>query len=864
MGISSIGVDPKVPPVDGNSNTPGTGSPSSRNSSTRASASSTPRSGSSEISSKNVDPALVLGNTSVPLAEISAVAVVVPPSPDDSFKYIHANQIEACTDCRNGVDFVRLRCLGQTPPHQKTDGANPSKRDLLHITTLLDQAHKLRLQPNPNPLANSAGAVAQVAQFISPLTFNNPAQSQDRAMSDLIHQFANNKRSCGGYTILSRTLIVDSQTTKNSDSGLTRKFEVKYTKGGEGGIHSLILTEHAPDFPNGLMKAAAITKALKAIEGADPDVMLSYLGVGRVGIMQVVLDVKAQIERARLTGAQPSPETLLEHLLEEAIKKVEALRGPYVSRKPEQKAAILQVLKGIEAEAKTKGANPAEVKAPEVKVPEVKVPDSPVDDDDAISLLGDQDTQNDVSPAVTHVPLSKVPLKNFGNSCYINSAIKFIHCWLGGQFEVDPARLKYKDGKDIDPFTKLRNELEKIVGKLSAGPHQDTTPKVEASLEELINAMTSDDLAAALGKATGVNNPFKKFGDKSQQSASELVTALTEILGVSNLEASLNMPFDEARHTLIGAAVANHEPPRYLPIRTNPPVELELPRKEMHLIHVKPDEHSSSEEPKELKAWIESYLSNKRENPDPVERNFTHTLSEVDGCQISDEQRQQISAQVRRGGLNLEKSRFRESLSLCLVDAEAPSKLALDLQPYATRSTQQVAGQQPILQKKVFDLNPINLNQEIVLNVLDKSDNTKKDIRYKPTAYVFHRGSTMEYGHYFMVAKEPPEKGGKWVMHNDDDVTELSHDTAKAFTSNAAGTGARPTLVLLQSVDSLGEDKKLVPEQTENARSPGDSLGADSANQSDAQAVNTGGNSGKLSMLKRFKNNMRFSNLRSK
>ncbi|MDH4396534.1 MAG: hypothetical protein QE278_12720 [Limnobacter sp.] len=792
-------------------------------------------------------------------------------------------------------------------------GPQASDRDLHHIATLLNQAHKLK--------GDSSEKSAHITQFLSPLAFNNPLQSKDRAMSNLIgHFITTHGGKLGEYEIIKKELVDGSHTDLLSDSGLTRKFQIQYRK-GSGSVQTVILTEHAPDYRNGQMSTDAITKALNAIGDADPDVMLSYLGVGRVAIMQVVLDVQARI---KMRGPERSSgDRTIEQMLDEAIEKVEAVRGSYISRKPAQKDAILEVLRNYvpkwdkDIAAAAKAAVPAaEIKAP-IAVPAVargvgfadpvdssadvsrsNTPDPsptaaksaaavdpqsvtpspgqtvPAPDTTTSNVTADAapppavpaagpatvDTATPAagpaapasvpatvdtapppagpiaaqvsapsateSPAQSgqiipalHVPLAPVPLTNLGNTCYANSAFKFMHCWLGDHFKVHPDISKGKDGKEAESFSDLRKELQKIVDKLKA----PTVEPPEESLLEFTEALTS-------GKLPILQSDLPRFKPGRPEDASEFVTAVKEAIGVNNINEDFNSPYFKVKKSVShGIKMTNGIETKAPKLQSDgettyvwtewkgTPIEWDdsVPKLGPQLQQVKGDVVSGVPVFKEMNAWVQDSL---KSSDSPIEE-FKLGASLVDdsakggGLQVTDEVRERILKDAGTFETGLRLTKLTEHKTLCIADAKKPSKLALNLVTYYNEN----GDPNRRADRKVFDLDPINLNQEIELTVYCEDKGCDKTIKYKPTAFVFHYGNIMEDGHYFMVAKEPPAKGGKWVKHSDHTITTLTDTQAAAFTSNAARTGARPTLVLLQSTDSLGKD---APQPTGRAAPP--------------------------------------------
>lgn len=873
-----------------------------------------------------VNPESVMGNTQVALPKSAAVPLLGRPPLGESFSHIHANRVQACSATVNDSSSPHLRCLGQTPSksNPSTPGSQLNAGDLQYVTTLLDQAHQLRAKPN----LGGQYQPARMTQFISPLAFNNPEKSKDRALSSLLQAFTQSGSQWEGYQILSVDLLDEPVSTMHSKCGLTRRFEVKYSKQSDHGGHTLILTEHAPDYRNGNMSTEAIEKALEAMGGAQsegPEVMLSYLGVGRVAIMQTVLDVLARMKlyAEGNIGTRPS----LDEMLDEAIAHVEQARGPYISKRREQREAILEVLKksappevlvvGAQPQGQTQiqtqvegqpeppivdqrvdalqqGSRPQgnqnlgaalATNQPQDKAPSYqKVKPEPSSDPTIAKVDGAQigDSKNsttlDKSSAEVekdtqqlHVSLANVGLSSGINKCYANSAFKFMHCWLGEHLTVHKDYLNDKDGNKVEPYVRLSNELEKIKGRLT-----DTAAENQvASLRKFIEALVADDLMPLSSRNAVSESAFEnpnqsefhlgQFKSMDHQDASEFVTTVTTALGLSDIQTQLNAPFFKTKMTLTHAQnAANFEKqqrevavakadivekstaasqaaeqtalergayreeaaaakaatlaeaakvasnPKNDPKPKSPTefktwdsalasqVEFEVPseEKETQVFQIKSDSVTPGAKPKNMKEWIVSSL-----NPRPEEgihfklgEALSHVL-EGGRRRFDNQTLDRIAEGEKKLKVKVSQTLVSKHSTLHIADASAASKLALNLVPYHVDSTHSAA----------FDLAPIDLNEEIVLDLIDGKDDTQKKVSYQPTAFVFHDGG-IQGGHYFMLAKVQRDDRLIWMRHDDSVVTPLREDDVKAFTSNAAKTGARPTLVLLQSTNSLAKD----------------------------------------------------------
>jgi hypothetical protein len=755
-----------------------------------------------------VPHALVIGHPQVPLSRTNAVALLGICRRAESFTHIHASQIKTCTALKGESGPSKLRCLGQTPP--KIDaiqlGLQVSARDLQHVTTLFDQAHQLKSKSllGKSPPAN-------VTQFMSPLAFNNPNQSKDRALSGLIGYFLDRKSEFGDYTICSKRLIKDSLTGMDSESGLSRKFEIDYTKKGEEGVHTLILTEHAPEYRNGHMHSDAITKALKATEGSDPDVMLSYLGVGRVAIMQVVLDVKARI--AMLGPEASSGDPSIAQMLDEAIEKVEAVRGGYISRKPEQKEAILVVLNTL---YKCSSENPS-VASSTIPTPvSGSVQVSSAEDSKANSALvaGTTDVGDvvDVVPAIPGT-LGIFGLPNIENTCYANAGLKFMQSWLGEHFKVHPNYLLDAQGKAVEPYAKLDMALAGVRNFLVTGQVSKTAENSTDLVRKFFDVFTSDDLCK-LAADRSVNSNKPKVGDQTtepiqknfipgtQNDSSEFVTVLAQTLGIDRDEFNFNAPFYKVSRTLTHANQVNqiNSTRQAKSKRSNgervssvqvkwegPSVKLnETITKSGHcLIPVKHCSSDTNAAPSGLGKWIKKDLTKPSEE---VKYNLTKLLCDPvtkksDKRLGSEQSREEIGRFAREHGIDLDHCILEVKSILSIADASKPSKLALNLIPY-TFDTQGVKGQP-------FVIPAFDLNHALDFDMVDQIDGQTKTLKFRSSAFVFDAGSTMNSGHYWMVVKNNSGNVAQWIKHNDSTCTILSPKEVKNYKE-----GTRPVMAL--------------------------------------------------------------------
>lgn len=353
----------------------------------------------------------------------------------------------------------------------------------------------------------------------------------------------------------------------------------------------------------------------------------------------------------------------------------------------------------------------------------------------------------------------------------------------------------------------LREELQKVVERLSG----QTTDTAVGTLRDFIDKLTTEDLkklaltnelkpgATPLPTSTSV---LTRFSEHHQEDVTEFVTAVTSTLGINKLEENFNSPFLNTQWTWTPAgANANQQKEGATAFSATFYSKVLKAGPPLHQIMPITDVASENGVIDEFQRWVKSSF---RKNVGYMENyNLKSSMYKDDGDEpderFTPELCEKIKSEAEGAGLELKTTTVRNVTSLCVADATAPSKFAMSLQTYLTEPVPEAKPGQPTLppDQRVFDLQAIDLNKEIKLDVIDQKDNIEKTITYMPTAFVFHSGMSEKAGHYFMLAKEPPENEGKWMRHDDNVVSEVTENIEK-FTSN--GTRARPTMVLLEAV----------------------------------------------------------------
>lgn len=734
----------------------------------------------------------VLGHRGVPLLKKAAV-VLLGGHHDGGVDYIHANQVAEHLADAGDSNPVRTRCLGQTPPKNNAPQLGPQINvwDLPYVTTLLGQAHNLKAEPQGDGVAPPP---VHITQFISPLAFHNPGQSKDRALSTLLTALLNQGvTKCADYTILSAELLEGSESAMESDCGLTRKFEVKYTAPGSDEVHTLILTEHAPDYRNGRMDAVAIQKAFKAMGGdhnTNSEVMLSYFGVGRVAIMQVVLDVKAQIEKSGVVLTDQA----LDVAINAAIKNVEDVRDRYISRMPKQKEQIREALKKIL-----------------MKRPESAPQDAEVDSAAAAQDPGGAEVAGDPPPAlplsIEDVHLARVGLINSGADCYSNAAFTFLIEFLGWCLKVNPSYLKDDQNQDIQAYVNLQYELNNIVDILTGKTTVSETPSLAAFNKALSHAYRIKILKDKASQPVANQDQrlvpiLQDFGKGGQQDAAEYLKAVMITLGIDDHALNFNAPY---RHNLLvlnaikGRQNENTPPGEssknvFIPWKGQR-LELSPSQNKIRpsILTLVAEEPTQPTQLKTMKGWIDASLGEKTEE---LEYNLQDVLEDKNESRISGELRTQLqSPSLTDSNKDHLNAKFTQITKLHIDDADADSRVVLNLCPYE----HDPEHPKELSKRRVHDIEPFDLNEKVLLQVTDEKSGKEVQVEYEPTAFIFHIGNGTEGGHYIMLAKDPLEKGGNWVMHNDDAVRNLKDEEVKKFIY-ARDRKQRPTMVLLQSV----------------------------------------------------------------
>lgn len=229
-----------------------------------------------------------------------------------------------------------------------------------------------------------------------------------------------------------------------------RKFTVTYSDTA-GMEQTLVLTEIAPDFRKSLMSADSIKDTVAQLDGKSSEGMLSKLGVGRVAIMHVALEVKRAIDQSNAPSFLN--EEWLTQQVDVAIEKLEQCRPKYLSKNNVQKNHLITYLADVaKARASTtpESAESSSVKA-EVK-PQSPLGEKPIQPETQSVESSNDDGHVEVEPQpgikvaeVASEPVApspvnpnveskstfiknaeKLPFVNLGSSCYMNSALKFL------------------------------------------------------------------------------------------------------------------------------------------------------------------------------------------------------------------------------------------------------------------------------------------------------------------------------------------------------------------------------------------------------------------------------------------------------
>lgn len=487
----------------------------------------------------------------------------------DDFNTSDGDGSETPRSPRSGLSASASACASNgsfatNSPRNLALGVDAHELSLRHVATLLQQAVELKPK-DPSEEADSSTASspstpgsAALVQFISPRAFNNPKRSSDRPLSDLIGALLRFKDSgiqlgqgqdMGGFQLLSCKMLTQATTSKRDES-CTRRFEVKFKVGEPPAEYKVLLTEHAPDFRGGFMNVAAIQKAMEELQGVDPQVLLSFHGVGRTSIMHVALAVKQRISSDATIDVQKC--------VNEEIEKVEAVRGKYlsVSARNNQVEAIVNALKPPAASSPSSGLSGRGLAhgGGRTLLPH-GTPDS-----------------TPASPAAAVCQLAPIGLPNVGNTCYLNSALKYLVAVYGQDLiqQIEdapyPSIQSVKSQLGEPEFATAHNELkvqlkdvcQSLLKEGRGAPQKEVTEDDMKTLAEKINAMKweiSKDVPPTQSDAVQ-NPPTPKtqtasgsltFDAFQQNEAFELINKLRAQFGLDNLASALDQPINGSR-----------------------------------------------------------------------------------------------------------------------------------------------------------------------------------------------------------------------------------------------------------------------------------------------------------------------------
>ncbi len=416
-------------------------------------------------------------------------------------KYINANVVPLDSDGKQFLGATVSR-LAPAAPQQ--------------LISLFKAAQELKS-------ADKGDEPVEIVQFISPCAFYNPGKSNDQPVSGLLKsgQFIEGV----GQLIFCEKL--SESTEKNPP---VRKFTVTYSDTA-GKEQKLVLTEIAPDFRQSLMTADSIKDTVAQLHGKSSEGMLSKRGVGRVAIMHVALEVKRTIDQSN----DPSSlnKVWVTQQVDVAIEKLEQHRPKYLSKNNDQKNHLITYLADVakaRASATPKSAESSPVKAevkskspsgeeliqpdaksvdssrenvgvetqPGIKVAEVAsepvapsrghvgVKPCPIVEDTKVT--SEPVAPSRVNPNVESKPtfIKKAETLGFigiGNSCYMNSALKFLMLTQG-------EALVHR----IDSAVELLEKKKQLATDVSAMFQSGSGRVDESKIEQVVELVSPDKI----------------------------------------------------------------------------------------------------------------------------------------------------------------------------------------------------------------------------------------------------------------------------------------------------------------------------------------------------------------------------------
>lgn len=347
---------------------------------------------------RNLDPTPESPSVQAKLGTIE----LLNPAPGER-TYINANQIPLGDD---GQQFLGATVRDNSPTAPK------------ELLTLAKAAQAAKLANKRNEKRNEP---AEIVQFISPLAFFNPGKSVDQPMSKLIRSYKNGVIE-GVGTLTKFEERKNSASSAQAQTPPIRSFTVTYLDADKK-EQILVLTEIAPDFRNSFMTANSIKDTVAQLDGKFSEGMLSWGGVGRVAIMRVALEVKQAIENEKSGSVD---DKWIQKQVDDAIANLEKYRPKYLSKKLAQRDELIRYLQGVAASTARSQVAPKPEEPSSEKTEVTQKPTS--------AQRGVQSTPKPVIPPAEQVELKSDFTKNAetlgfvntGNSCYMNSALKFL------------------------------------------------------------------------------------------------------------------------------------------------------------------------------------------------------------------------------------------------------------------------------------------------------------------------------------------------------------------------------------------------------------------------------------------------------